>query len=227
MKSRRKIMRDLVRKTIVFLVLGFFITSGANVLFFNKTIISISKASSEDIAWDATLRITESGGSGIEVVFGEASDASDGWDVYDWAAPPYQPELPYIIAKFNTTIDEPLNYLLHEYKQYPSDCKEWNLMILWQPEFGNDSLSTITISWDALKLVESEYSSVDLYKDNTGVSDMLTETSYTFDCPPSTLQQFKIVCQSKKSDSNETPFLPITFILVTIVLFTLYWKKNN
>jgi len=212
---------------MIIVVLGFLITSGTYLLMFNKTIIPISKASSENIVWNVTLRITESGGSSAEVVFGEASDASDGRDDYDLPEPPFPPQLPFIIAKFNTSMNEPFNNLLYEYKQYPDDYKEWNLLIILQPEPGNDSSTTMIISWDPSKLAESEYGSVVLYKNNTDVSDMLTESSYTFDSPPSTLQHFQIICQSKTSDSNETPFLPIIFILATIVLFTLYWKKNN
>ncbi len=227
MKNQYTITRDLVRKSMIITVLGFLIMSSACLLLFNKTIIPISKASSENIAWNATLRITEPGGSGIEVIFGEASDASDGQDVYDWAAPPYPPQLPYIIAKFNTSMEEPLNSLLYEYKQYPDDYKEWYLLIIWQPEPGDDSSTTMTIAWDSSKLAESEYTSVVLSKNDTDVSDMLTESSYTFDSPPSTLQHFQIICQSKTSDNNETPFLPIIFILIIIVLFTLYQKKNN
>lgn len=227
MKSQHKIRKDLVRKAIILVVLGFLIISGTHVLLSNKTLIPISRASSENIAWNVTLYITESGGSSIEVVFGEASDASDGRDDYDSPEPPFPPQLPFIIAKFNTSMEEPFNNLLYEYKQYPDDYKEWNLLIILQPEPGNDSSTTMIISWYPSKITESEYTSVVLHKNNTDVSDMLTESSYTFNSPPSTLQHFQIICQSKTSDSNETPSLPIIFILATIVLFALYWKKNN
>lgn len=227
MKSRYATGKDLVKKAMVIIVLGFLITSGTCLLLFNKTLIPISKASSENIAWNATLRIIESGGSGIEVVFGEASDALDGGDEYDMPEPPFPPQLPYIIAKFNTSMEEPLNNLLYEYKKYPDDYKVWYLLILWQPEPGNHSSTTITISWDPLQLAKSEYTSITLYKDSTSVSDMFIDSNYTFDSPPSTLQRFQIICQSKTSDSNETPFLPIIFILIILILFTFYKKKNN
>ena len=55
----------------------------------------------------------------------------------------------------------------------PDDYKEWNLIIIWQPEPGDDSSTTMTIAWDSSKLAESEYGSVVLHKDNTDVSDLL------------------------------------------------------
>jgi len=227
MKRKYKTSKNVIRKTMIAVLLVFLITSCTYALF-NRTVIPISKASSENISWNATISITESGGAGNDIVFGEATDASDGQDDYDLPKPPFPLQLPYIIVQFNTGLGEPYNNLWHDYRQYPDDYKVWNLSILWMPEPGNESSTNVDMSWDSSKIIESGYDSVLLYENDTAVADMLTKNDYNFHSPGYVSHHFQIVCQSGTSDTNETTsFIPLTFILITIILFTLYWKKNN
>jgi len=228
MKHKHKTSKNVVRKTMTALLLFFLTLSSVHILF-NGTFIIISEASSENIAWDVTVTITESDGAGNDVVFGEASNATDGEDYYyDWIQPPHPPQLSYLVARFDTSLDKPYDKLWHEYRHYPNDYNVWNLSILWIPEPGEESsFTTIDISWNVSEIAESEYDSVLLYENDTIVADMLTENGYTFDSPGETLHRFQIICQSETSDSDETPFISFIFILIMIFLFTLYWKKNN
>jgi len=226
MKRKHKTSKNVVRKTMTALLLFFLILNSLHILF-NETVTTVSKASSENIAWDSTMRITESGGRGDDVVFGEAANASDGRDEYDKIKPPFPPQLPFLLIRFDTNLDLPYSELWYDYRRYPDDHKMWNFSILWMSEPGNETSTTIDISWDITEVDDSEYTSILLYENNTVVADMLTESGYTFDSPGETLHRFQIICQSETSDNNETSFLPFIVVLITIVLFTLYWKKNN
>ena len=117
MKPNHKISKNAVKKTMTALILFFIISSSISTLFGQKVII-ISKASSENIAWDVTIRATESGGRGDDVVFGEALDASDEEDEYDKTKPPFPPQLPFIAARFDTNLDSPYNELWYNYRLY-------------------------------------------------------------------------------------------------------------
>jgi len=221
-------MRVIVKVVISF-ILVFLILGGTYVLL-DETVVPISKASFDDMTWNATMTIIESGGAGNALVFGEADNASDGQDDYDLPVPPFPPQLPYLTAWFDTNLDYPYNKLWHEYKQSPGEYKQWNLSILWMPEPGDESSTDIDISWDSSQLAGIGYKSVLLYEDNTVVVDMMTENSYEFKYPSGTSYHFQIICQSEMpdglSENNETPFLPLIFVFTTIMLFALYRKKK-
>lgn len=226
MRCKQKTSKNVVGKTVTAFLLLFIIFNGTSAVY-NGSEIFHAKASSENIAWNATISINELGGASDNVVFGEASDALDGQDDYDMPEPPFPFQLPYIIAKFNTNLINPYNNLWYEYKQYPDDYKVWNLSMEWVPEPGNNSIATITISWNTDEFGTSEYDSILIYQNNSIVADMKTESSYTVNSAGGIAHNYQIVCQSKTSDNNETPFVPIIFILVSIILFTLYYKKRG
>ena len=139
----------------------------------------------DDIKWSCAIKILSSDGAGNEIVFGEATDASNGKDSHDAPAPPFPPTLPNINARFLTQLEDLYSELLHEYKEYPSVKNQWNFSIVWLPEplsgeFENESLTTVTLSWNISDLRASEYLSIILMKDNLMVEDMLTNGSYSF-----------------------------------------------
>lgn len=186
----------------------------------------IAKATSENIVWNATIRIEASDGTGNRLVLGEASDASDGQDTYDVMAPPFPPTVPNVNTRFITNMEYPYDALMHEYKQYPNEEKMWNLSIVWLPEPGNESSTNITISWDSSELTESEYTSIVLQKNDTNISNMLAETSHTFTSSGNEPHSFKIVCQkntSEEKDNKETytPFPSVSAGLIVIMFITL------
>jgi len=226
MKCKYKKSKDVIRKIMIASLLVFLIFSGTYILF-EKSIIPISKASSEDIEWDATIRVTESGGVGDEVIFGEALNASDGQDDCDLPKPPRPLQYPHIIVRLDTNLPDSYESLWFEYKQYPDDYKVWNLSVKWVPGPGDESPTTIDISWDENTFEDSEYKTIILQRNNTLVADMLKENSYTFDSNANILYRFQIICESETSNINETSSLSIVSMLITIVLFTLYLKKNN
>jgi len=185
------------------------------------------------VEWEVTLYFNEPGGVGYDyVVFGEAFNASDGQDDYDLMEPPFPPQIPYIAAWFDTTLDEPYNKLWKDYRQYPDDHKAWNLSVMWMSEPGNESSTNIDISWNTSKIVESGYGSVLLRgDDNAVVADMITENHYKF-ASSSGLNHFQIICQSGTVDNNDTSFLYIILILIIIIsaiaiFFVVYRKKNK
>ena len=230
MDRKHKKRGDIIRKTIIAGTILLLSTSGTYTLFNGATIPTI-KASSNNIQWNVTINIGESGGAGNTVVFGEADNASDGRDEYDLPEPPFPPQFPYITAWFDTNLNYPYNRLWHEYKQSQDDYKQWNLSILWMPESENELLTDIDITWDSSQLTKSGYKSILLYEGKTVVADMMNENSYKFKYKGDTSHRFQIICQTEISDGstndNETPFLHPIFVLITIMLFTLYWKKSE
>ena len=216
----------MVGKTATAILLVFFIFNGASAIY-NGSIIFVTMASSNNIAWNATIYITELGGISDNVVFGEASDALDSQDDYDIPEPPFPFQLPYVIARFDTSINEPYNNLWHEYKQYPDDYKVWNLSIQWVPEPGNESSATLIISWNKDEVGSSEYDSIIIYQNNSIVVDMKAESSYTVNTAGGIIHSYQIVCQGKTSDNNKTPFVPLFLVLISIILFTLNYKKRG
>jgi hypothetical protein len=187
--------------------------------------IPLSIVSAQQDAWSLTLQITEPSGSGNTVVLGGSPNASDGQDDLDLPEPPAPPTLSSIRAWFTTPFSIPFNKLMHEYKHVPSQRMEWNLSIIWVPEPGNNSSTTISISWDPTQAAKSTYDSFQLYKNNTAVANMLTENSYSF---PSngTLHRFQIIGQT-----TSTPVLPIllgisVLVIVIIIAFFLYKRKK-
>ena len=151
-------------------------------------------SSSEEFGWDVKLDFTEDSGESDYAYFGEKSDALDGLDSYD--APKSPPKMePYIRAWFDSGLTEPYEMLWNDYRYYPDVYKVWNLSVQWVPS-DYISPTTVTITWNAIEVGESEYDSVVLYDVGSGtiVADMLIDTDHTFPCPALILQQFQIIC---------------------------------
>lgn len=200
----------------------------------------------DDIKWSCAIKISSSDGAGNEIVFGEATDASNGEDPHDAPAPPFPPTLPNINARFLTQLEDLYSELLHEYKEYPSFENQWNLSIVWLPEplsgeFENESLTTVTLSWNISDLRASEYSSIILMKDNLIVEDMLINGSYSFSTNGNTPNFYNIKCQSgdivnnsdmngnnEKNETESTPsFLFIELVIISLLISMVILKKQK
>jgi len=231
MKQNYSPRRFLIKRMLLITIIMSLIGTGIQTLS-NKN-ISLSIVSAQQDTWSLMIKIKEPSGSGNTVVLGGSPNASDGQDDLDLPEPP-APIPPYIRAWFTTPFSIPFNNLLHEYKHIPSQRMEWNFSIVWAPEPGNDSSTTISISWDPTQATKSTYDSFQLYENNTAVANMLTENSYSF---PSngTLQSFQIIGQSTStngvSEQNDLPVLPIllgisVLVIVVIVAFFFYKRKK-
>lgn len=187
----------------------------------------------DDVEWEIRLDFNESSGAYDFVVFGELSDANDESppDNYDMPKPP-PPMTPYIRAWFNSELEEPYNLLLKDYRLYPDSYKSWNLTVIWEPS-GNDSSSSVTLSWSKENITNIEYDSIKFYKLGVSdpVSDLLVDSSYSFVCQAGIPQQFQIVCESESSDgviNIDDPLILViilAIIIVIIVVVIVYWKK--
>jgi len=232
MKYRYKISKIKLQKTLITTLIICIIFGGMQTPLTNTAYIS--KASSDYGEWNTSIKINKSNNLSCSLYLGETPDASDGQDLYDAPIPPPSPNLPYIWAWFDTSLDPPFNKLLQEYKKYPDKHKVWNLSVEWKPEAGNESSTNIDISWDPSILAKSEYESIVLQDGDIIVSDMLTENSYTFNSLGNIPHSFKIVCQSDTSDvttdSNEISPLPLFFaaiVVIILVLIFFYLKKTK
>ena len=190
--------KSVAGKVAVFtlvMVLIFTAYSGANLQ--NPESITTLKNQGRSIVWDVTMHFINPGGQNDYVVFGEAPDANDGppADIYDVAKPP-APMPPYIRAYLKDNLPTPYTNLWRDYRQYPDSAKVWNLSVKWEPEDG-ETPTTITMSWSTAEVDESEYTSVNLCT-NAGVvlKNMLVNNTYTFTCPASVTQNFKIICSA-------------------------------
>ena len=143
-----------------------------------------------DINWDVTIDFDEPGGKNDYVIFGEASDGSDGQDSYDIPNPPGGIP-PYIDSYFTTDFTSPYDKLIQEIKKYPDTYKVWNFTAWWT----GSSSTTITISWDTDEVNNSEYNSVILYdSDDNQVADMMVNSSYSKSVSPFGIISFYIEC---------------------------------
>ena len=164
------------------------------------------------IQWDVQVDFNEPGGAKTYTIFGEATDANDGPppDSYDVPKPP-NPTPPYISAWFDDDMSIPYNFLLKDYRLYPSIYKKWNLSVQWVP-LDSVTPTTLTISWDINEVDDCEYTNVELYNDSDGLlKDMLTESSYTYTASAMISQDFYIVCYvvNYPPDRPERPTGPI------------------
>jgi len=225
--SRRFLIKRMLLITIIISLIGLVIQT---LPYKNNP---ISNVSAQQDSWSLTLHITESAGSGNSVVLGGSPNASDGQDDLDLPEPPAPPTLPSIRAWFTAPFSIPFNKLLHEYKHAPSQRMEWNLSIIWAPEPGNISSTTISISWDPVQAAKSTYDSFRLYENNTAVANMLTENSYSF--PSNGIQhRFQIIGQNTStngtSKQNDLPVLPILLgiiILVIVIIIAVFLYKRK
>jgi hypothetical protein len=144
--------------------------------------------------WDSRLNLTEPDGAQDYVVFGEASDASDGVDGYDIPKPGSPPPEPYIYAWFNAGLSAPYNFLWADYRLNTGSFKVWNLSVIWAPT-DTVSPTNITISWNSSKIMENRFQSV-LLKDleSSVVTDMRSYSTYLYFAPANVLHHFQILC---------------------------------
>jgi len=222
-----KLQKTLISTLIICIIFGGMQTPLTNT-------VHISKASSDYEGWNATIKIIISNNLSCSLYLSETPDASDGQDPYDAPIPPPSPNLPYIWAWFDTSLDPPFNKLLQEYKKYPDTHKVWNLSVEWKPEAGNESSTNIDISWDPSILAKSGYESIVLKDGDIKVSDMLTENSYTFNSLGNIPHSFKIVYQSDTSDvtkdRNEISPLLLFFVAIVVIIIVLiffFLKKTK
>ena len=202
-----KIKKICVAGIALIFIIGAFIPTVSSLRINNSTIRFIenqlkSKIDFYDMfepladVWNVTLEFNEPGSAYDNAYLGEKTDASDGQDEYDVPkSPPGIP--PYIRAWFDTDFSDPYDELWEEYKHYPDTYKDWNLTIQWVPS-DYSSPTTVTISWDNTSFGDSEYISVILYDvgNSVNVSDMITNSSYSFNCPALSLKSFKIICNT-------------------------------
>jgi len=218
---------SIVRKIVVF---GILLLSTTAII---RTEMNTEAA--DDVEWEVRLDFNEPDGAYAYAVFGEAPDANDGppVDSYDEPKPP-APMTPYIQTWFNDNLSEPYNLLLKDYRRYPDTYKIWNLSIQWVPSDYVTSTSII-ISWNISEIEDIEYTSVILYnRERNPLTDMITQNSYSFNCPANEAQQFQIICQSETSngitDTIDTSSLILIFALIIIVIIALlivYWKTKR
>jgi hypothetical protein len=194
---------------------------------------SIPLVSAQQEQWSLTLRLTEHSGAGNSVILGGSPNASNGQDTYDLPEPP-APMPPYIRAWFTTPFSVPYNDLLHEYKHIPSQRMEWNLSIIWTPESGNDSSTTIMISWDPTQAAESTFTTFQLLQNNVTVANMLTQNSYSF-VSNGTVRHFQILAQNTVApntpDQNTLPvpliLLGIGILIVVVLVVLIVYKRKK
>ena len=164
---------------------------------------NIAIASDDNLEWSVTLNIFELGDTNNILVFGEASDASDGQDAYDVPIPP--PGIaPYIRPWFDAGLSEPYNSLFYDIRNYSDLSKTWDLYIQWVPS-DYTSPNEITISWDDNEVSSSKYESVILYdfENDRIVADMLITSSYSYESSAMEQYHFQIICSS-----TEEPDIP-------------------
>ncbi len=191
--------------------------------------------SAQTTSWSVTLHIAETAGAGNTIILGGSSNASNGTDDLDLPEPPAPPQLPYLRAWFTTPFEVPFNRLIHEYKHAPSDRMQWNLSILWVPEPGNHSSTTITLSWDPQQARESGFGTFQITENGTVVADMLTKDSFAY-VSNGTVHQFTILAQGTPTNDqpeqpNGLPVLPIILVVVIIVaiagVIVYHWRRTR
>ena len=226
-KSRKCIKRmPLITISLIIIAVGIHPFNNGN----NPVVI----VSAQQNSWSLTLQITESGGAGNSVVLGGSPNASDEKDDLDLPEPPAPPQFPYVLAWFETPLPVPFDKLLQEYKHYPSHLAVWNLSILWVPEPGNFTSTTISIDWNSSHAAASHYDSLLMYENNAVVANLRIDHSYSFSTN-GTLHHFQVIGLSESSNStsekNEIPLLPIIagiiVIIILVVLFFFYRRRKK
>jgi len=201
--SEEKLFFSKFNKFVFFVVILLFFTVS-----FRSIDISINVSSAGNLEWSSNLYFDEPGGANDNIIFGEATDASDGQDSYDVPAPP--PGIPsYIRSYFDSGLDEPYDYLIYDIKKYPDDYKIWNLYVQWFPS-DYSSASDITISWNKSEIGASEYKSIVLYDHDNEiiVADMKIDNNYTYTSSAMVLYYYQVICNDSSSQSNQPPFQP-------------------
>jgi len=198
-KKINSVHRSFTKKILVFIIVITFICTAFNAAKIqNSETIIAQKETDRSIIWDVTLFCTESYGHIDNSIFGEAPDASDGFDLYDAADPGGPPTPPYLNCYFTTPFPYPSNKLMQEIKHYSlnNTYKVWNFSVFWFPA-DYVTPTTTTISWVIDEVNDSEYTNVSLCtSDGVFLTNMLMSSYYSFYNPAMTPQNFKIICLS-------------------------------
>ena len=142
-----------------------------------------------ETVWGVTLNFSGPYSANDMLIFGENSDASDGYDEYDVPKPGSPPD-PCVYAWFNTNLSEPYNRLMKEYKHYPDVSKIWEVRVIWQ----DVNPANITIYWDPAQLT-TEYSVILLKDvDSSVTTDMMVENHYAINASAMTVRHLQIIC---------------------------------
>jgi hypothetical protein len=230
MDYKNKQSKKIVKETLItMLMISLIISSFSNLS--EKNINFFTEAESSTNSWKDTIKILGPSGTSSTLVIGEMNNASNGKDEYDIPLPPDSPQRPLLVAWFNTNLDLPYDKLLVEYKKPQSNYQVWNISILWQNDPSNKSDANIVMSWDSLKLADSNYNSIQLYENENIVKDMLRSSSYYFNVENNILSDFKIICQNNitksESNNNQIVILIIFIIFILIILIAIFIIKNK
>jgi len=157
-------------------------------VFSTSSVFDSATTFSEVFLWSVNLSVVGPSLLVDSVVFGEASDASDGQDSYDVPKPGMSPA-PFLYSCFSTDLSIPYDVLWEEFKGYPGTFKKWNLTVLCSVS------GQINISWNPVNLSGCEYGYVFLYDKNSDVyTDMLVNSYYVFTAASYVSTLFEIVC---------------------------------
>ena len=202
-KEKKNSFLRSIRKVVVYFITLLFIAG-----IFWPTELNMTASSAGILDWSVTLNFYEQNGANNNVVFGEASDASDGQDSYDTPTPPSSIP-PYIRPWFDANLNEPYNNLFKDIRRYPDNSEIWDLYVQWVP-LDYTSSSDITISWSISDISASEYDSVVLYDydNDIVVADMQLENNYTYTSSAMTPYYFRIICNSTSPPLNHPPYQP-------------------
>jgi len=175
-----------------------------------------------EITWDVILNFTGPGGANDTLVFGEASDASDGQDGYD-VPKPGAPPSPYVYAWFDANLSGPYDKLWEDYRSYPDTFKVWDMYVQWE----DSGSGNITISWDPASLTGSEYSFVTLKDVNADINtNMLLETNYTYVASDGVVRYFQIICSVTPDEYHYAVSLSEEWNLVSLPVNQSIHKDN-
>jgi len=177
--------------------------------------------------WNGTIIVIESGGSSDSLEFGEKTDASNDQDKYDIPEPPFPFQLPYVVAQFETNLPSPYNHLMAEFK-HPNNVKNiWNFTLTWASEPGNNTTTTLTLTWEIEELVTTYYNSIQLIHNTTKIANLLSDHEYIIDIDHNEVVHFQILCEQMNHQNNSSPFLPIMYIFISMLCITVYYKKRK
>jgi len=187
----------LTNRILVFSIIFILIITPLSSAKIQNSITEIAhKDTNRDINWDVTLFCTESYRHIDNSIFGEAPDASYGFDLYDAADPGGPPTSPYLNCYFTTPSPYPSNKLMQKIKHYSlnNTYKVWNFSVFWFPA-DYVTPTTTTISWVIDEVNDSEHTNVSLCtSDGVFLTNMLMSSYYSFYNPAMIPQNFKIIC---------------------------------
>jgi hypothetical protein len=174
------------------------------------------------ISWEVWLSFAGPDGVNDTILFGEASTASDGQDVFDVPKPP-TPGEPFVYAWFDAGLSVPYNVLMKDYRSFPDTYKVWDMYVRWEDSGSNN----ITIYWNSSDVNNCEYGYVTLKDVSTGsTTDMLQSSNYTYFASDGVIRYFQIVCSVTPLEYNYDVSLGEEWNLVSIPVNESVHKDN-